>query len=277
MFRCVAFVVISFAVSLFLGCGADEELVPGEEVLVKKWVDPVDIGKDYIVNMDVVQSMKEGPLLLDTGKAIDVTVGSGFAVRSVEDGVQVVSGVKVQRDGYVETVSQVEGYVVLEGPPIVTLHYLSFVVDGEWRSDVPVTKDNNVREYTGIAYSVTIDRVLDYNLPIYMEFQTRKIVTGEVHRGRFFLIVLKGNRYAFGELPTDSYNGIGSTHFDDRASLSVLPHTEAEEVDLPVTVLHSPDVPWQDRSIPEGYSFRPYRIRSSSFIMGVAPEVESNW
>ena len=45
----VLLLVVFFIVTLF-GCGAEEEeILLGEEVVVEKWIDPTDTGKEYLI------------------------------------------------------------------------------------------------------------------------------------------------------------------------------------------------------------------------------------
>ena len=43
--------VVFFTAALF-GCGAEEEdIILGEEAVVEKWIDPTDVGKEYLLRM----------------------------------------------------------------------------------------------------------------------------------------------------------------------------------------------------------------------------------
>ena len=45
--------VVFFTATLF-GCGAEEEeIILGEEVVVEKWIDPIDVGKEYLLEAEV--------------------------------------------------------------------------------------------------------------------------------------------------------------------------------------------------------------------------------
>ena len=65
----------------------------------------------------------------------------------------------------------------------------------------------------------------------------------------------------------------------EKISVTVLPHTDMEEVELPVELddFKHQGLPLRDRVVVEGHKFRPYRIASSSFYLVHAATVESNW
>ena len=57
-------------VVLIVGCGiGDDPLLPGEEVVVEEWTDPVDIGREYTVN-DVENIGPGDTVTLSTGGTV---------------------------------------------------------------------------------------------------------------------------------------------------------------------------------------------------------------
>lgn len=136
----------------------------------------------------------------------------------------------------------------------------------------------------GFLLYIGIDRKLDYNLPIYLELQAqdKTDLGGEVRRVRFFVVVLKGGRSATVGDQQDTVGWyLGDRDEHERTSLSILPHTELEKIDLPARAGLDPDnyaldLRIENKTLIKGHKFRPYRIRSSSFLMGVQ-EIESNW
>ena len=242
-----------------IGYGKEVPTAPGEEVVSEKWVDPEDIGKDYTIKIEDIKF--DVLYTLDTGKTVTFNENRpGDVVKMREDGslgalVTIpetdAQGNPIVIDG-LPLFKQVDiGNIVPEGDPIVGFFVNVSVPAPELEDFLTrnvqtlVTKENNVQDILPISYSIKIDRVLDYNLPIYVEYQLQ-------HR-----IELGG---------------------EVRASLRILPYTEMKNIDLPVELDISkwdiggefvdgehPSIPLEDRIIPEGHKFRPYRIHSSSF------------
>ena len=45
---------VVFLTATLLGCGAEkEEIILGEEVVVEQWIDPTDIGEEYLLEAEV--------------------------------------------------------------------------------------------------------------------------------------------------------------------------------------------------------------------------------
>lgn len=257
---------------VLLGCGGDDPITPGEEVVADKWKEPKDIGKVY-----AVEEPKHGDTVtLDTGEKH--TIGKWDIWGEREGGLFLTSliGVPDPRDpNAIFVTEEIEkGFVVPEGPPIVSL--LVWFDTGVTTGSIHVTKDRNVINRVWLGYNVRIDRVLDYALPIYLEYQLqdRAELGGGFTTGRFVVVVPKGKQSAIGCGSIASYN----EHV--RSSVSVLPYTDMQKLDLPIIVGYPPEnnklLPLEYRGIPEGHTFRPYRIRSSSFVIGETG-VEGNW
>ena len=165
------------------------------------------------------------------------------------------------------------GYVIVpEGPPIVRLRNVY--------SDELVGPHNNVQnDGAAIGCAVEIDRVLDYNLLVYVEIQTlsRPSLGNEVRRRRLLLALFKGAG-RFREIDiligADEFPVIYAGNSDEhvQSSISILPYTEMEKIDLPTEIDHGTRdldyLPLGDRVISEGHTFRPYRIASSSYLIG---------
>ena len=275
---CSLVMIVFFGFS-WIGCGAEVPSEPGEEVVSDKWIDPKDIGKEYSVD-----KVKTGDIvMLSTGETYQVrTFFRNENPEKIRNGVM-VDAIEIAENGDQIITSHVfepvpnepnvlrekeyipRGTVVPKGDPIVTL----FRMYGT--AATHITKDNNKLDYVGFSWRVTIDRVLDHNLPIYMEYQVRNI-QGEVKRGRFLMVVPKGKTIAKGKIPTEDTlsNNIGRRNEHDKGLISILPYTEMKEITLPIT-LHDGLV------IPKGHKFRPYRIRSSSFLMGEDTSLGDDW
>ena len=78
------------------------------------------------------------------------------------------------------------------------------------------------------------------------------------------------------------YSKLSDPEEDIKTSFSVLSYKEMEKINLPANIGISPDyfddilLPLEDKVIPKGHKFRPYRIASSSFVMN-EDTIESNW
>ena len=260
----VLLVAVVFSVFFLFGCGGGEEIMPGEEIILEKeeWVDPVDIGEKY----SVVENVSPGDVIsLSTGDGYIVSVGE-----KIVDGALIYF--KLDEDPntpnafYVTEIPR--GVVVPEGPPIIRLRDI-------YRNELVEPHNNTHTDGAVIGCYVEVDRVLDYNLLVYVEVQTfsRPNLGNEVHRRRILLIIPKGaDRYP------SLYAGEPDEHV--KGSISLLPYTEMEKIDLP-TEIDSEYYEWSelslaDRIIPEGHTFRPYRIASSSYLMGETV-VGQNW
>ena len=274
-------ILIFFLGIVLIGCGADETPEPGEEVVTEKWVDPKDIGKEYSIKIEDLKF--DVTYTLDTGKTVTFKEGRrGDGVQMTEDGSigafitvpvlddngdpVLIDGNPVVRDEYI-------GNIVPDGDPIVSL-----VSWFGW--DIQhVTKDRSVIDYLDFYAGIRIDRVLDYNLPIYLEYRTqdRPELGNEVRVIRFLAVVPKGKMIATMGDSTGLYAGDLEKH--EKAYVSVLPHTEMKKIDLPAAVGFpgkTEELRVELRGIPEGHKFRPYRIRSSSFLMGNT-ESSADW
>ena len=273
---CFAF----FVVSLFVvGCGADEVLIPEEGIVVNQWEDPVDVGKWYSVGEVGVGDV----VTLSTGEQYTVGKFDGIHWEEQKQFITtyIVKPNPHKPESFVAEDEIQRGYVVPDGPPIVSLTVYEFVPDSEGGTYVTkqVTGESNLQDDVWLQPHIKVDRILDYNLPIYIEFQSqeKEELGGEVQRIRFLTVVLKGETFARPVHVDDwSYNfGDRSTHV--RTSVSILSHTEMESIDLPVYLdIEHRNASLEDRVLLEGHIFRPYRIASSSFLMGEV-EVERSW
>ena len=264
---------------LLFGCGADEVLIPGEEVVVNEWVDPVDIGKEYgIGDVEVGDTVT-----LSTGELHTIRKHDLFIEKS-PDGVAATLHVFISKPiPYGSGGSLIEWNqitIVPDGPPIIFIG-----TDYERPLAVErVTKSDNIQDRVGLHFAIEVDRILDYNLPVYLEYQAqmRKEFGGEVRRVRFLTVIQKGESFALRVFTEDDpYLSVGDPEKHERACISILPYTEMEKIALPASLDISPhlpyyDMPPEDRIIPAGHTFRPYRIASSSFLMGVN-SVERSW
>ena len=273
----VLFVGICICFSPLVGCGADEEVIaPGEEVEVTTWVAPTDIGGEYPVDDVEVGDT----VLLSTGEQYTIGQFDG-AVRG-EWGLFITSyTVKPdpEEPGTFIVLDQLpRGYVVPEGPPIV--YFEGFFWSDTTEVHHPtrrITKESSIvtdGEDIG-SLDIEIDRVLDYNLPIYVEIQSqdREELGGAVRRSRSLFVIPKGSTSARGP----NFLHILTESDYVRGSISILPYTEMEEIELPAEIEVEPHVlSLKNRVLLKGHVFRPYRISSSSFLMRDEP-IERNW
>ena len=74
---------VAFFTATLFGCGAEkEEIILGEEAVVEKWIDPTDIGEEYVVK-DVVHG--DTVFLSTTSK--QYTIGEFDSIDFTERGV----------------------------------------------------------------------------------------------------------------------------------------------------------------------------------------------
>ena len=258
---------VVFAMVAIFSCGDDEVV----------WEDPVDIGEEY----PRVGEIKSGDIVnLSNGWQRKV----GFIVnRSPDSGSYVEGGVDDLLDAYLKN-QIVQTYVDYIRIDMDGETYIRTVLleekpraDGkwewffDWREDWRRSAERrvvsgslplvNLTEWdddsTYIDFQVRLDRKIDYNLLIYLELQTQT-VEGKVHRERVFRLVPENaHRDEFPKIR------VGDKGKHVKASVSILPHTEMEKIDLPVSI----DIGSRNIVIPAGHTFRPYRIESPSYMM----------
>ena len=256
MFRYL-FILACFSCLLF-GCGAGEIITPGEEVEIEKWIDPVDIGKTFKVG-----GVKDGDIvILETGEEHTVKFPDYIKKRDGKEFLMVLAP-EQENPNWVTMIEK--GVAVPKGYPIVTMEF-----QGGGRSINSLT-----------MFWVSVDRVLDYHLLVYVEIQQMDAeeVGGKISRKRDLFIIPKGAR----ESPP--FAKIGGEKF----SASILPYIQMEEIDLPVKI--NPEyheyldpnsksnvkiLRSEDRVVLKGHKFRPYRISSPSYAV-VGKEIERNW
>ena len=267
------FFCLIFCCFIFAGCGADDPTTPGEEVVSDTWIDPIDIGGTFLVG-----GVRVGEtVLLETGEEhtmtridlIDQTTGEELLIIGERRP-------DPQNPGAFDLFGMVKGRVVPKGPPVVVI-----------KKDIVSEEGGGLVERSYIQCKIAVDRVLEYNLLVYVEIQEMMVeeVGGEVHRRRELLIIPKGIR-------NSAIISAGEGYGVKQASISILSHTEMEEIPLPFEIksehlkiyevnefghylertFYSP----QYKVLLKDHIFRPYRIRSLSFLMGVQ-EIERNW
>ena len=263
------------ALCALLGCGGDDPTTPGEEVVSDKWKEPKDIGKVYTVDKPKLGDT----VFLSTGE--EYTIGKFDHVAKREEGFFITTYVSDphpdEPNRFIVREKIERGFVVPEGAPIVRIFSPFWNEDIREPEDRQITKKNNIQEDSLTpSFDISIDRVVDYNLPIYIEYQLqqREAFGGEVTRRRFLVVVVQGNTYTSGWL--NFQRGVGNKRNEYmRASISVLPYTEMNKIELPAKIGANLDyfdeigLPIRDKTIPEGHKFRPYRIASSSFFMAI--------
>lgn len=255
--RIVFFVFVSI-LFMFIGCG--ENLEPGEEVVSNKWKVPKDMGKDYPVGD------------IKVGDTVYLNTGERHVVKENDIIKKEREGVVINIDGKSAYRFESQVMIVPDDLPIVsfTRSFKKWTTIGPFHFHEPIPKDENVEDYVIHDFSISIDRRLDYNLPIYLEYQAQKRdeLGGEVIRVRYLAIVTRGRQWAYGTTPPGNENDY------QRSSISILPYTEMNDIDLPAKAGSTPELfdeirlPDAVKVIPKGHKFRPYRIRSSSFRMG---------
>ena len=281
---------VVFLTAILFGCGVEkEEILLGEEVVVERWIDPTDIGKEYLPEAEVP---KVGDtVFLSTGG--QYTIAKFDSIALSERGIFISTFVNPRPNpkdpgSFFYDVEVSRGYVVPEGLPVVSLYSRDLLIQEgisdaglDRLKDRPIRKHNNVlhlKHTTHMNYSVGIDRVLDHHLLVYVEYQTLESPEfgGEVGRGRQLILIPKGETFVYlSSLPPDD---IYQTY--DKISVRVLPYTDMSDIDLPVGVDNfdsSDGFSRKDLVVVVGHTFRPYRIASSSFFMKQAIPTESNW
>ena len=295
-YKSLIFLTLCIATLIFIGCGGDEEIPLGEEVVVDKWIEPEDIGKEYSVKEPALGDT----VLLHTGeqyKIREFDVGQDFDSWQLIDGKYFITTVILRPKPDEPNTFIVEdriqkGYVVPEGPPIVSLHSWELlqalgIEDFNRMKEFPVRSDNNVQQdeqNNSLRYEISIDRALPYHLLVYVEYQLLESPEkgGGVRRGRQLLLIPKGVTLVYGDgLPTDLGSG-GEGPFD-KISVRVLPYKEMEEIELPYEVFNEGirhryhNLGPRDVVVVEGHTYRPYRIHSSSFFLMERIPPESIW
>ncbi len=265
-------------------CGEDVPTEPEVEVFTDKWGDPIDIGKEYsiddpktgdIVHLSTGETYKVG--VRPRGKEVSHDNLEIDYIEPTDDGLLIYTNifepVPGEDNAYIVINTIERGIIVPEGPPIVG-------IKRSFRHPY-ITKENNVLDYVDFFCEIVIDRKLDYHLPIYLEHRVQDIYAlGEqVYVTRFIAIVEKG--YTRAEIVGEDYLAllVGEGDKHQKSSLSILPYAEMKKINLPAAT-GFPNTgmvePTEISRIPEGHKFRPYRIRSSSFLMG-KPEIEGTW
>ena len=280
----------------------DDEAVTPDASIVEKWINPVDIGEAY----PPVGELKTGDIVVVAragfGARGDHKYEVGFIIDKPPDDLHTyVEGevddllnahLKKQFDrAKVDYISTRGGLTYIQTYTFkrkwradgkrewvydqrndwgqsagrrVKPGFLPFVMLSEWDDD---SDDINL--------AVGLDRMLKYNLLIYLERQTQT-VESEVRRERVFRLVPKDTpRFSLDweNVPTDEFPWIriGDKGEYVKASVSILSHTEMEKIALPISI----DVGTKNIVIPAGHTFRPYRILSPSYKMYEASE--ENW
>ena len=262
MFERITFLSIVCAVlTCLIECGAGEVLTPGEEVEVKEWMEPVDIGKTYSVG-----DVKRGDtVLLETGK--EHVMGQFDIIGEDSDGREILIylDLEEERDGVLLTVEVPKGIVVPKGPPVVRIvHYYE-------------TDERGVITAPGfgttIACRLRVDRTLPYHLVVYIETQSmdKEESGGKVIRQRKLFVVPKGERESAGIVMKEA-------GFDrERVSICILPHTEMEKINLPAEIDPANKMRFpEDKVLLEEHKFRPYRIASPSCLIRESQRAR-NW
>ena len=117
------FFVLLFVTATFFGCGAEEKIILGEEVVVEKWIDPIDVGKEYLLEAEVP---KVGDtVFLSTGEHHTVEESSFIDLKERGTFISTLTNFRPNPKNpgtflYSEKIPR--GYVVPEGPPIVSLY-----------------------------------------------------------------------------------------------------------------------------------------------------------
>ena len=166
-YKSLIFLTLCVATLIFIGCGGDEEIPIGEEVVVDKWIEPEDIGKNYTVGFPKVGDT----VSLSTGGQYTMTKWSILDKR--ENGIFISTLVNVRENPenpgtFISDGEINRGYIVPEGDPIVSLYSKDLLlregilnVGPHILINHPIRKHNNVQQWEGLtymSYSVGIDR-----------------------------------------------------------------------------------------------------------------------
>lgn len=145
-----------------------------------------------------------------------------------------------------------------DGPPVVGFFQSSYD-DREW-----VTKKNNRQGFdSGPAVRVGIERSLDYNLLIYLEYQALRTPASSLEsgnaleRGRVLVMISKGVLSTSFMFLDEQLEGEY-----DKISYEILPYEGMKDIDLPAEIAN-----YWGMAVPKGHEYRPYRIRSSSYFI----------
>ena len=271
------FLLFFTGLALF-GCGAGEYGTQDTSESLPPWLDPVDIGHYYPVGNvgpgDTVllsngthHTLKENEYPVDIGQTKTLT-HRALVFNAAGDLLRDPTGNPATRTQSLTIVP--EG---TSGQPTVYI----------FEDDRYIYDPNIERPFPLLDYYLMIDRILDYHLFVYVESQVLEPqITGGGARHYRFLHIIPRGQYTSLRLSCGSYIG-----FDPyiKASVRILPHTEMDEIELPVRV----DIDKNVKLTPElditpdyhiflykDHDFQPYSIASPSYIIGETHEIEEN-
>lgn len=268
--------LLFFGFLTIFGCGAGEDITQETSESLPPWTVPVDIGTYYPVGNvgtgDTVllsngtrHTLKENEYPVDSGQTKTLTIQMPVFNETGD----------LLRDLTGSPATRTQAFTIVpEGPPGPPIVYIF--------EDNRYIHDPNIeRPFPLLDHYLMIDRVLDYHLFVYVESQQLEPeIIGGGARSYHFLHIIPRGQYTSARLDCGNY--IGYEPFV-KASVRILPHTETDEIELPVRVDLDKNykVPPELDIAPdyrfflrEDHVFQPYRIASPSYIIGESDEIE---
>lgn len=274
LFRLLLF----FGCLIMFGCGAGKDNTQETSESLPPWLAPVDIGDYYPVD--------------DVGLGDTVLLSNGTHYTLKENDKPVDAG-RMKTLTLQIPVFNDDGDPLLDptGNPATRTHSFTIVPEGSpgppivylFEDNRYIYDPNIEKPFPLLDHYLMIDRILDRDLFVYVEYQVlQPWISGGVRSSRFLHIIPKG-QYTSARLRCGNYIG-----FDPyvKASVKILSHTEMDEIELParvdldksVKVVSEPDIVPEDHIfLWKDHVFHPYRIASPSYIIGEAEETEDNW
>ena len=115
---------VVFLIATLFSCGVEkEEILLGEEVVVEKWIDPTDIGKEYLPEAEIP---KVGDtVFLSKGGQLTITKSDVFDIRDRGTFIYTLTNLRPDPEdpgAFLYDEEILRGYVVPEGLPVVSLY-----------------------------------------------------------------------------------------------------------------------------------------------------------
>ena len=260
--------LLIFGCLIIFGCGAGEDNEQETSESLPPWLDPVDVGTYYPVGNvgpgdTVLLSNGTHHTLTENEHPVDIGRTKILTLQALvfnEDG-------DLLRDPTGSPATRTRSFTIVpEGPPGPPIVYI--FEDNRYIYDPNIEKP-----FPLLDHYLMIDRILDYHLFVYVERQVLEPwITGGARSNRFLHIIPRG-QYTSARLRCGNYIGFEPYV---KASVRILPHTEIDEIELPVRVdLDKPDEAPENRIfLWKDHDFHPYRIASPSYVIGESDEIE---
>ena len=260
------------------GCGAGENNLQETSESLPPWTVPVDIGTYYPVS-----DIKPGDtVLLSNGthhtlKENEQPVDIGQTKTLILQALVFNAAGDLLRDPTRSPATRTQSFTIVpEGPPGPPIVYI-------FEDDRYIYDPNIEKPFPLLDYYLMIDRTFDYHLFVYVENQVLEPqITGGGARVYRFLHIIPRGQHTSARLSCGNY--IGFEPFV-KVSVSIVPHTEMDEIELPVRVDIDKNtkltseldiMPDYRIFLHKDHDFQPYRIASPSYIIGESDEIERN-